>query len=123
MIFCPIVTDVKIYEVTLPKFDLINIFKMKNIIKLILTTLLLLCLVDMPYGYYQFVRFVSCIAFAYFAYDANEKEEKTTAIIYLVLAILFQPFLKISLGRELWNIVDVIVGVGLMLTIFLKQKK
>ncbi len=95
----------------------------KTTFKLILTTLLLLCLADMPYGYYQIVRFVSCIAFAYFAYDANEKEEKTTAIIYLVLAILFQPFLKISLGRELWNIVDVIVGVGLMLTLFLKQKK
>jgi hypothetical protein len=96
---------------------------MNFIIKIFLSLLLFLCLADMPYSYYQFVRFLSCIAFAYFAYDANEKEEKTTAIIYLVLAILFQPFLKISLGRELWNIIDVIVGVGLMLTIFLKQKK
>lgn len=71
----------------------------------------------MPYGYYQFVRFASCIAFVYFAYQANEKEEKTTSIIYIVLAILFQPFLKISLGRELWNFVDVIVGIGLLVSI------
>jgi len=30
------------------------------------------------------------------------------------LALLFQPFFKISLGRTLWNIVDVIVGIGLL---------
>lgn len=90
---------------------------MNKYIKIVLSLLLFLCLADMPYGYYQFVRFASCVAFAYFAYEANEKEEKTTAIIYLILAILFQPFLKISLGRELWNIVDIIVGVGLLISL------
>ena len=77
----------------------------------------------MPYGYFQFVRFASCITFAYFAYDANKKQEKTTAIIYIVLAILFQPFLKISLGRELWNIVDVIVGIGLLISLIKKRNE
>jgi hypothetical protein len=90
---------------------------MNNIIKIILSLLLFFCLADMPYSYYQFVRFASCIAFVYFAYQANEKEEKATTIIYIVLAILFQPFLKISLGRELWNIVDVIVGLGLLISL------
>jgi hypothetical protein len=37
---------------------------------------------------------------------------------------LFQPFFKIALGRELWNIVDVIVAIGLIITLFLdKQQK
>jgi len=35
-----------------------------------------------------------------------------------VLAILFQPLLKIALGREGWNVVDVIVGVGLLVSMF-----
>jgi len=43
-------------------------------------------------------------------------------IIFVGLALLFQPFFKISLGREIWNIVDVIVGVGLLLSIFIKDK-
>ena len=30
--------------------------------------------------------------------------------------------LQISLGRELWNIVDVIVGVGLIVSIFAGKK-
>jgi hypothetical protein len=32
-------------------------------------------------------------------------------IIYGGLALLFQPFFKIALGREMWNIVDVVVGI------------
>lgn len=43
-------------------------------------------------------------------------------IVYGALALLFQPLLKIALGRELWNIVDVIVGIGLLISIFLKPK-
>jgi hypothetical protein len=38
-------------------------------------------------------------------------------LIYVILAILFQPFEKIALGREVWNVMDVIVGVGLLLSI------
>jgi hypothetical protein len=75
--------------------------------------LLLGCLADMPYGYFQFVRFASAAFFSYTAYTENEKENNELAIVFLVLAILFQPFIKISLGRILWNIVDVIVALGL----------
>jgi hypothetical protein len=75
--------------------------------------LLLACLADMPYGYFQFVRFASAAFFSYAAYHENEKGSKELAIVFLVLAILFQPFIKISLGRTIWNIVDVIVSLGL----------
>ena len=94
---------------------------MTSIIKIILAVLLLLCLADMPYGYYQFVRFVSMAAFVYLAYTANEEGKQTEAIIFGVLALLFQPFFKISLGRELWNIVDVITAIGLVGSIYSKQ--
>lgn len=91
--------------------------EMKNseaLIKIALAILLFLCLLDMPYGYYQFVRFVTLIGFGILAYKANEQNQKTEMIIYGGLAILFQPFFKIALGREMWNIVDVIVGIGLI---------
>ena len=44
-------------------------------------------------------------------------------IIYGGLALLFQPFFKIALGREIWNIVDVIVVIGLLLSIYRKPSK
>lgn len=96
---------------------------MDKLIKIGLSILLLLCLTDMPYGYFQFVRFVSLIGFAILAYQASQQEKQTEVVIYVVLALLFQPFLKISLGRTLWNIVDIIVAIGLLLSIFGQTNK
>ena len=93
---------------------------MQTPIKLLLSLLLLLCLADMPYGYFQFVRFISSILLAYFAYVEREKNTKWM-VFYIAMAILFQPFLKISLGRELWNVVDVIVAFILVITVFNKK--
>lgn len=96
---------------------------MDKIIKIGLAILLFLCLAKMPYGYYQFVRFAGLIGFAILAYQANQQNKQTEMIVYGALALLFQPLFKIALGRELWNIVDVIVGIGLTVSIFIKPKK
>lgn len=90
---------------------------MINLVKIILSILLLLCLFNMPYGFYQFVRFTSMAAFAYLVFSANEQNKKNEVFIYIALAILFQPFVKIALGGTIWNIVDVIVGVGLLVSL------
>ncbi len=76
----------------------------------------------MPYGYYQLVRFAGLVGFAMLAYLANQQRRQTEMIIYIGLALSFQPFFKIALGREIWNIVDVIVAIGLLVSVF-KQKK
>jgi len=86
-------------------------------IKLVLAVLFLLCLLPMPYGFYQLVRLLALLGFSILAYDASRKENKTEMIIYIGLAILFQPLIKFSLGRSLWNMVDVVVAVGLILSI------
>ena len=95
---------------------------MDKAIKVILAILFFLCLADLPYGYYQFVRFVGLVGFGILAYQANEEGRQTEMIIYGGLALLFQPFFKIALGREIWNIVDVIVGLGLLASIYLRPK-
>lgn len=87
---------------------------MDKSIKIILAVLFFVCLLDMPYGYYQVVRFAGMIGFIILAYNAYENKQQTFVILYVCLAILFQPFIKIALGRELWNIIDVIVGVYLI---------
>jgi hypothetical protein len=89
-----------------------------NIIKIVLAILFFICLADMPYGYFQFVRFAAMIGFSYLAYSANQQTNKNEVFIYIALAILFQPFIKIALGRTIWNIVDLVVGIGLVLSLF-----
>lgn len=97
--------------------------KSLNSLKVVIAAILLLCLADMPYGYYVFVRTVSMISFAVLAYHASKTERQTEFMIYLGLAVLFQPFFKIALGRELWNIVDVVVAIGLLISILNQLKK
>lgn len=92
-------------------------------IKIVLAILFFLCLADMPYGFYQFVRFAGLIGFAILAYQSNQQGSQTEMIIYGGLALLFQPFFKIALGREMWNVVDVVVGIGLLISIFMKPKE
>jgi len=96
---------------------------MTKTIKIILSILFFLCLLEMPYGYYIFVRFIAMIGFGYLAFEAYDKGENSQKILFIVLAVLFQPLLKIPLGRLLWNIVDVIVGIGLIGSLFLKNKE
>ncbi|SFN61378.1 hypothetical protein SAMN04487989_10225 [Bizionia echini] len=96
---------------------------MNRVLKIVLAILLFLCLLDMPYGFYQFVRFISLIGFGIMAYQANGENKNTEMIIYGALALLFQPFFKIALGREIWNIVDVLVGFWLIISLFIDRTK
>lgn len=93
-----------------------------SIIKIGLAIVLFLCIFNMPYGYYQFVRFISMFGFVYLAYTSNEVNNKKEAFVYIGLAILFQPFIKIALGKTIWNVVDFIVGICLILSLF-KNKR
>jgi hypothetical protein len=96
---------------------------MDKIIKAILAILFLICLADMPYGYFQFVRWAALVGFSLLAYEANENKKENEWIVYIGLAVLFQPIIKIPLGRTLWNIVDVAVALGLLISIWKSQRK
>jgi hypothetical protein len=89
---------------------------MMNWVKIILAILLLGCLADMPYGYYQFVRVVTTVGFCYLAFTAYSDSKIWEMVIFIGLALLFQPLEKIALGRVLWNVVDVVVAIGLLAT-------
>ena len=95
-----------------------------RLVYLSIAALLLLCLAPMPYGYYQLVRFVAMVVFAVMAYQYVQEKRNALAVVFGALALLFQPFLKIALGRTIWNIVDVLVALLLIvLTIQTLQKK
>ena len=77
----------------------------------------------MPYGYYQVVRFIGMFGFLLLAYFSYQQNKNIEVIIYIALALLFQPFVKVTFGRTIWNMVDVIVAIGLIASIFYKPKK
>ena len=122
-----------------------NNSKVNGAVYIVLSVLLLLCLAPMPYGYYQLVRFIAMTVFGVIAWlhyatrhssrlyvtevqEGYIKDDSTTihskvsmAIVFGALALLFQPFFKIALGRILWNIVDVIVA-GMLIIMWIKLR-
>ena len=50
---------------------------MPLVIKIALAILFFVCLLDMPYGFYQMVRFVGLIGFAILAFKANQQGKQT----------------------------------------------
>lgn len=93
------------------------------IIKIVLSALFLICLTDIPYGYFQFVRFIGLIGFGYFAFKEFELENKNWVIFYVGSAILINPIFKISLGREIWNMVDVLWAIILIGTLLVNRNE
>ena len=88
-----------------------------------IAAVLLLCLFNMPYGFYSFVRFAATAAFCYLAYKSYNFGNKDRMILFIILAILFQPFFRIPLGRVIWNIVDVAVATFLIYLLYKHVKE
>ena len=88
-----------------------------------LAAILLLCLAPMPYGYFQLVRLFSTIAFGLMAFQYYKEGKDKLAYTFGALMLLFQPLYKISLGRTVWNVIDVIVAIGLIILFFWEWKK
>jgi len=92
-------------------------------IKIALIILLLGCLASMPYGYFMFVRFAAMVGFVYLGYQASLVKQEQIQWTFFALAILFQPFYKIALGKPIWNIVDISVAAYLVWSLFQQKKK
>ena len=92
-------------------------------VPLYLAAVLLLCLAPMPYGYYTLVRVIATVVFGIYAYKCYVAKKEGLTWVFVTLALLFQPFAKIALGRVIWNVIDVIVAIGLIVLFFWDWKR
>lgn len=88
-----------------------------NTLKIVLAVILFICVLDMPYGYYQFVRIAMTFGFSYLAYSANKLNKENEFIPYIVAVMVFQPFATVHLTKLTWNVIDVVIGLGLLSTL------
>ena len=90
---------------------------------LLFAAILLVCLFHLPYGAYNLIRFVAMVVFGLIAFKYFSEEKRAVGVPAAALALLFQPFLKIHLGRGVWNVVDVIAAIALVALFFYEMKK
>jgi len=92
-------------------------------IPLYLAAVLLLCLAPMPYGYFTLVRVLATVVFGIYAYRCYVAKKEGFTWLFVTLGLLFQPFAKVGLGRVVWNVIDVIVAIGLIILFFCERKR
>ena len=56
------------------------------------------------------------------AYSYYQENKNELAIVAGALAVLFQPLVKFALGRFVWNVVDVVVAIALVVLVFVGHK-
>ena len=92
-------------------------------VPLYLAAVLLLCLAPMPYGYFTLVRTLATVVFGLYAYRCYVAKKEAFTWVFVTLALLFQPFAKVGLGRTVWNVIDVIVAIGLIVLFFWERNE
>ena len=90
-------------------------------IKIVLAALCLLCLFDMPYSYYELFRIIAMCSFVFLAYKEREKE--FWLLLWVISAIIVQPFYKFMIVREVWNIIDLIWAALLLYQVLFNKKE
>jgi hypothetical protein len=89
--------------------------------RLVACVLLLIAVASMPYGYYRFLRIVITIIAGINAFSIFERDNKTLFIVFLAVAILFNPLIPIHLDKATWTPIDLIVGLFFGITAFIKM--
>ena len=102
----------------------ININNVINsIIKIVIIILLILgASTKQEFGFYNLLRWCVAGTYCYFAYQSYLKKHIGLVIYFVIVAILFNPFKKVWLGRDMWHIVDYVVALITAITIVIDWK-
>ena len=68
---------------------------------------LLLALLPMPYGYYQLLRLIVC-GVSIWAAISTSKTNQTLTVLYVLVALLYNPIFIIHFDRSTWAIINVL---------------
>jgi hypothetical protein len=85
----------------------------KNIIYFT-ASMLLIAIAPMPYGYYSLLRIVIFGIFTWGAIISYGEKDLTTTFFFVIIAILFNPIIKIELNKGLWVFIDIAAGIFLL---------
>lgn len=82
----------------------------------IVSALLFLALMPMPYGYYILLRWICTALFAAMAFVSYERNYKTLVWVYSLMALLFNPVIPLNFGRDGWAVIDIGTAIFLLIS-------
>jgi len=99
-----------------------NTFIKDNWFKILAAILLLYALADNPYNYYQFLRWAIVIIAGYATYIAYSKQKTGWALVFGIVAVLFNPIFPFYLSKDTWQFIDVASAIIFVVSIFKNSK-
>lgn len=72
--------------------------------------MLLLALLDWPYGYYIFLRWFVAGSAGFLAWVSFNLNKPIIALIAVFLALLFNPIVPVHLDRGTWSVIDLVAA-------------
>lgn len=90
-----------------------------TVLRAITTAMLFVALTKLPYEYFTILRLVTCFTSAYMIYVAVMTKKPAWIVVFGFFILLFIPIKMFSIKREVWTVVDVIVGLTMLASILL----
>lgn len=78
------------------------------------------------YGMYTLLRIAVCTVSAIVVFRYYQEKQQFFTWIFIIIAVLFNPIIKIHLHREAWEIIDIIIAIIFLISAYFdwqKQKK
>jgi len=93
--------------------------KNKNIATIISITFLIIAMLEgLPYGFFQLLRLIIFGLSAYLCWLSYVSKKGFWTWSFVFIGVLFNPIFPLYLGRDLWRIIDLLVAVFLIISIF-----
>lgn len=96
----------------------------KNIASGISVIMLLLAMPTFwPYGYYVLLRWVICISALLSLWVAYNLKKKYWVVAMGITTLLFNPIVPVYLDKETWVIIDIIIAILFLVSLFKLKSK
>jgi len=69
--------------------------------------MLILALGSWQYGFYQILRLVVTVCAIYMSWYMFDKKQSGWGVVFIILAILFNPIYPIYLQKDTWQLIDI----------------
>lgn len=76
-----------------------------------------------PYEYYILLRFICCACFAFLAFRFYETARIGWVWTFAVIAIIYNPFIRVHLTREIWTVVNIFTIIIAIASILIQKRE
>ena len=90
---------------------------------LIAAAMSFVAIADLPYGYYTLMRLVVCATAVLVIVVAAKSKQMWTVWAFSILVLLFNPIVPVHLTKGLWQPLDLITGVLLIVAALVIRQK